>query len=686
MRVRRNAGPYSGQPSISLGDIPVDIVREAKKIKGGAAAPPVDATAAIYEYLLDQVDVRLGWAQSLGSIAIDVDRKVRGAKDALKKAKIDTMLEFRLPSKAVTKWTSDAKEMLKDGKAITFDVSKLERFKNPEELIRRVVIHPGTYYFASGSNHPGEIHGFVELSQASGGRLQVGIAVDQCMSKDMRKGLDGMLDTACLDAVKLLSRHPNARLFVDSGAFSEVMENPGGPPVPNPKKKIKDKAYKSGKETILGWRERLAAYLMLARHLGPQAYLVAPDLVANQEKTLERMVKYRDVILECAGFGANILVPIQRNPYGLTTAQFYAKVRRIYSGVPVIPALPMKKGATSLEELAGLLDSVREPIHAMHFLGLGPGGKIPRYSDRHVDPVLGGKATSDEVIELVRSHPVHGGMTIMHDSVLVRSAAGRGFLGLDPRLYTIAQDVVYREILPEAYYESRWGTKTLEGWIKGEGWGAVQIPSYEDNLTPAVAKKWITPYQRQRFLHLVRREDERAGGPKGKAYLKGKRGPQAKMIEAGVPGELDAAIKLMFAIGTWRPGKRPGTTLSLTSEEEDLLLSDPGRFFSSEVAPWDPEFRGFKWSDPQIFGTWLDLEWGHYLTAERAARRKREGILRAWSIVDPGERRRELEAVAPSASEAANEAVGELIGEAVAFPSPHGCSRLAVAFPWKDRK
>ncbi|MEZ4435432.1 MAG: hypothetical protein R3F65_23765 [bacterium] len=87
-------------------------------------------------------------------------------------------------------------------------------------------------------------------------------------------------------------------MFADSGAFSEVAFVDGRPEV--------TKLIEPGE-----WRRRLAVYARLADRLGAQLYAVAPDMVAHQAVTLERLRTYAPELHAMREAGANILVPLQ---------------------------------------------------------------------------------------------------------------------------------------------------------------------------------------------------------------------------------------------------------------------------------------------------------------------------------------------------------------------------------------
>lgn len=188
--------------------------------------------------------------------------------------------------------------------------------------------------FASGSNHPGEIRGFAAVGQP------VGVAAPECRS-------------ACEQALLSLAG-AGVPVFVDSGAFSEVVFGPRGPRVVRPISHDE-------------WLERLALYQRLADALGDSLYAVAPDMVGSQERTLERLQSYGNQIRKIHDAGAHILVPFQRGPMSLH--EFDQRVQKILGFSDYVVAFPMKKGATEPESIAGFL-AYRRP-HQIHLLGLG---------------------------------------------------------------------------------------------------------------------------------------------------------------------------------------------------------------------------------------------------------------------------------------------------------------------------
>jgi hypothetical protein len=251
----------------------------------------------------------------------------------------------------------------------------------------------GVRYFASGSNHPGEIVGLARCG------IDVGVAIHELHSAG---------ELAIAEAVGL-----GARVFVDSGAFSEIGFGPTGPFVAKP-------------ITDADWIKRLEAYVRLARACGERLFVVAPDQVAFQAETLERMARFGSYVREAASYGANVLVPVQK---GATPMAAFWRAAIATLGVPtaqLVAAIPMKKDATSTAELVAFLRDA-QPAR-VHLLGLGP--KSPRFAE-----VVAAARRAAPAAEL------------LCDSVLITSLVGRtNGRGGAPRPLTAALDAVSAEL------------------------------------------------------------------------------------------------------------------------------------------------------------------------------------------------------------------------------------------------
>lgn len=259
----------------------------------------------------------------------------------------------------------------------------------------------GVRYFASGSNHPGEIVGFARVG------IDVGVA-----APDLHSG--GMV------AIEEAALVHGARVFVDSGAFSEVGFGPTGPFVADP---ISDEE----------WERRLWLYALLAEKIGNKLYAVAPDQVAFQAETLARMTKYASQMQLVASFGANVLVPCQKGAMPLP--EFWAAAQAAL-GCPessLVAAVPMKKDATTTADFAAFM-AESKPAR-VHLLGLGP------KSDRFAEVVAAAKAASPET-------------ELFCDSVLITSLVGRNNgPGGGPRALTAMADEVQSELEDSWYFD-----------------------------------------------------------------------------------------------------------------------------------------------------------------------------------------------------------------------------------------
>lgn len=229
-------------------------------------------------------------------------------------------------------------------------------------------------HFASGLNSPGEIRGL------SG--MHLGITADE-----IRSGL--------LEEIELIAGGLT-RLFVDSGAFSEVEFNPssGCLEIAHP-------------ITDAMWTERFDLYTWAALNFGPKAYVVAPDCVGDQDLTLARLERWAPHVAAVASLRANIIVPVQKGTLPMS-AMFSRACEILGLREMPIAGIPMKKDATSLEDLAELVDSMPWYGARFHLLGLGPKAK---------------KNMFQRAIRCIRSRRPNA--IITSDSAIVRGLAGR---------------------------------------------------------------------------------------------------------------------------------------------------------------------------------------------------------------------------------------------------------------------
>lgn len=203
----------------------------------------------------------------------------------------------------------------------------------------------GVRYFASGTNDGEAILGLAQLG------IAVGVSVEE-IGPAALDALAGAADGLHLPA-----------LFLDSGAFSE----------------------RATGKPITDWPERLLTYAAAVRGCtraarwfapgeldevptGCAVYVVAPDCVGDQVKTLRRLHAYRDEVRELARLGARVIVPVQRGD--LSLADFWRAELAILGPGDWIAGIPCKRSATCPAAFARFAREARP--RAVHFLGLGP--------------------------------------------------------------------------------------------------------------------------------------------------------------------------------------------------------------------------------------------------------------------------------------------------------------------------
>lgn len=267
-------------------------------------------------------------------------------------------------------------------------------------------------YYASGSNEPGELRGFAKIGHP------VGVSAPKCRPACER------------ELLRLADAEPTLRLFVDSGAFSEVTpRGTAGPP------------EVTAPITDAEWKKRLAFMGRLAKAYGPRALLIAPDQVGSQEVTLERLAKYRKVVEQWRRDGAEVAVVLQRGSD--PQWRFDQKAKRALNWGGYVVAFPMAKAATPQSEIEAFLR--RRRPRRIHLLGLG----------------IEGKSTPAILAAIAKRAPK---TRVSLDSVAISGKVGRtGGRGGGPRPYTRAQDVAAEEIRAEALsgLEQTYGTRKL---------------------------------------------------------------------------------------------------------------------------------------------------------------------------------------------------------------------------------
>ncbi len=194
----------------------------------------------------------------------------------------------------------------------------------------RTPLPAGVQVFASGANRECEIRGFARLG------IPVGVSVNH-------------LKQGAIEALIELKQP----VMVDSGAFSEVAFTSTGAHTVRPVDETE-------------WTNRLALYLQLASALGERAMFVAPDKVGDQRETLLRLARYRAQLAAIAATGATILLPLQ---VGEMSHEEFLEAAQKITGLPLTPAMPMRKAATTVEALLSFVERTK-PRH-IHLLGIG---------------------------------------------------------------------------------------------------------------------------------------------------------------------------------------------------------------------------------------------------------------------------------------------------------------------------
>lgn len=248
-------------------------------------------------------------------------------------------------------------------------------------------------YFASGSNHQGEIEGLSSIG------FNVGVAAPE-LSEGALQALTDLAGTGI-------------RVFVDSGAFGEVDFNfpnatarpkknrrskrqielgmvastpPGGLPYPN----LPLGPLVLEEITPARWRAILKTYRVLTEALGSQVYLVAPDCIGHQDETLRRLKTYAREIRELHRMGANIIVAMQKAvtldaghldpsapgiPLGkLSRESLDERIEAILGFSDFVRGMPMRNRTTTADEVVDFLKK-RPHVMRVHLLGFGPAAR-----------------------------------------------------------------------------------------------------------------------------------------------------------------------------------------------------------------------------------------------------------------------------------------------------------------------
>jgi uncharacterized protein DUF6884 len=232
---------------------------------------------------------------------------------------------------------------------------------NPKPKYLELIDELGVTYFVSGANSPGDILGFAATGHDVGSTVSEFVKAPR---GERPTTLDALGELAATDTL----------VFLDSGAFGEVDDQ------------LRTVKHISTEE----WNKRLAIYEAVARLLGDRLYVVVPDRIGDQDKTLERQARHREQLQRIHALGANLLVPL---PRGELSPHHQLEASSIVLDLPVtdlIPALPTVKAAMTLDEAVDFVAEA-EPAR-VHLLGMSPlGNQFDEYvaALRSVDPELG---------------------------------------------------------------------------------------------------------------------------------------------------------------------------------------------------------------------------------------------------------------------------------------------------------
>lgn len=281
-------------------------------------------------------------------------------------------------------------------------------------------------YYASGTNKAGEIRGMARA------RRPLGVAADQCLSRGRETGI------RCEDALlEVGRRYPDLRVFVDSGAFSEVSDNPkqhkaaGLKPEKGVLKTVKP-------ITKAEWNRRLALMERVGQVYGKRLLVIAPDKVGDQAETLRRLRWFRNSgwLKRLRRTGAEIAVAIQGGKLDPVSFDRMAAQALGWPGYAV--AFPMAKGATPLPELIDFMQ--RRVARRVHLLGIGPQGR--KRGTKPSGPTIQRKLFD-----------VYPRVDWSWDSALVRQTVSRDpkKLAAGKAPYTMAQDIEREDLGAQAW-------------------------------------------------------------------------------------------------------------------------------------------------------------------------------------------------------------------------------------------
>lgn len=330
--------------------------------------------------------------------------------------------------------------------------------------------------FHSGCNLPGDMEGALRAG------YHVGVSASDIRPPGIR--------AAC----ELAQVHTEQMMFVDSGAFGEVEFSP------------LERRFVV-KKPITDWRHRLDVYEEIAEAWGRRTMLVCPDLVGDQQGTLERLDRYSTRMQHLADYyGARLIVPLQGGRMDMV--DFGLAARQIMDGHPrMVWGIPSKKAATHPRDLAAFAKGVgaaedayiketgQQPMPAwFHLLGCAPS----------MGDVLGGVDYLG-LLAAIRQHLPDAVVTC--DSVRMRGLVGRtNGKGGSVNVLTAAQDRAraagvrgsraVKAAAAEAVYRAELeGRAALDAWLEGltQGVHAPAPPALRPPRRPPPPSKKTPP-------------------------------------------------------------------------------------------------------------------------------------------------------------------------------------------------
>jgi hypothetical protein len=231
----------------------------------------------------------------------------------------------------------------------------------------------------------------------------------------------------------------------------------------------------------------------------------------------------------------------------------------VTQGVPrkkIVAALPLQEKAFTLPEIKAFAKHFKRKVGRYHLLGLGPLSR-----------------TFGSVLAAIWKENPRATITCDASTLVI---GVRGLLGVVPRVYTYAQDIVRYELMFEAFQKSYRGEESLETWVRSEGWTEQLVPDYTDNIARI---GWLPPRYRKVLADWLKIRSAKGG-----------------------PGDFG-------------------------SESEALLLEWPSDWLQS---PMYDEPGSLKWWEDQEVSAWLDDQWVRFLGSYYTARIKRDALVKAW--------------------------------------------------------